>query len=219
VREAWIERARAVPIVDELTRRGHKLKRVGGEYIGPCPKCGGTGRFSVNPNKAVWNCRGCSIGGDVIDLVHHLDGGAFDDNVTTLAGPNNVAMLTKKTNGKTSGNGNGGHHAPLATEHPYRDETGALVHVVVRTKIDGRKAIKQKRPDPNNPKHWISNSQGCRVIPYKLPELIEAMPLALRGLSSALPNESAASFCRTCHPKAISLIGPTPTARVRNWTS
>jgi len=170
-RKAWIERARAVPIMDELTRRGIKLRRVGAEYVGPCPKCGGTDRFSVNPKKLVWNCRGCGTGGDVIDLVHHLDGGTFDDNVTTLAGPNNVTTLTKKTNG----DGNGGHHAPLVTEHPYHDEAGALVHVVVRTKIDGKKVIKQKRPDPNNPKHWISNTQGCRVIPYKLPELIEAI--------------------------------------------
>jgi DNA primase len=160
-RKAWIERARAVPIMDELTRRGIKLRRVGAEHVGPCPKCGGTDRFSVNPKKLVWNCRGCSTGGDVIDLVQHLDGGTFDDNVTTLAGKNNVTTLTKKTNGKTSGNGNGGH----VTEHPYRDEAGEVVHVVVRTNIDGQKAIKQRRPDPNNPKRWLNTTKGRRPDP------------------------------------------------------
>jgi hypothetical protein len=159
--------------MDELMRRGIKLRRVGAEYVGPCPKCGGTDRFSVNPNKAVWNCRGCSTGGDVIDLVHHLDGGTFDMNVTTLAGPNNVTTFVQKANGKANGK-----HAsaePVVTEHPYCDENGEIQFVVVRIEQDGKKTISQKRPDPNNPKHWISNTQGCRVIPYKLPELIEAI--------------------------------------------
>jgi len=41
-RQAWIDRARAVPIMHEIERRGIKLKRVGAEYIGPSPLCGGT---------------------------------------------------------------------------------------------------------------------------------------------------------------------------------
>jgi hypothetical protein len=34
-----IERARAVPIEDEVARRGIKLKRQGAELVGPCPVC------------------------------------------------------------------------------------------------------------------------------------------------------------------------------------
>jgi hypothetical protein len=26
---------------------GHRLRRCGGELVGPCPKCGGTNRFAV----------------------------------------------------------------------------------------------------------------------------------------------------------------------------
>jgi len=56
-REAWINKARAIPLMDEVERRGIKLKRVGVEYVGPCPLCGGDDRFAINADKAVWNCR------------------------------------------------------------------------------------------------------------------------------------------------------------------
>jgi phage/plasmid primase-like uncharacterized protein len=80
---AWIERARAAPIEQEIDRRGIRLKGRN-EKIGPCPVCGGTDRFSVNVLKAVWNCRGCSKGGDVIELVRHLDSCDFLTAIETL---------------------------------------------------------------------------------------------------------------------------------------
>ena len=36
--------------------------------------------------RQVWNCRGCRAGGDVINLVRHLDGSTFTQAVTTLCG-------------------------------------------------------------------------------------------------------------------------------------
>jgi hypothetical protein len=83
---AWIDRARAVPIEREIDRRGVKLKRVGAEHVGPCPKCDGEDRFAINPAKGVWNCRGCDTGGDVIKLVEHLDGVDFMHACEALAG-------------------------------------------------------------------------------------------------------------------------------------
>jgi hypothetical protein len=80
-----IDIAKAVRIEDEVARRGIKL--VGrGERVGPCPVCGGRDRFSINVKKQVWNCRGCAKGGDVVDLVQHLDGVDFKVAVVTLAG-------------------------------------------------------------------------------------------------------------------------------------
>jgi hypothetical protein len=81
-----IAHAKTVPIEDELARRGARLKRVGRELVGPCLACGGRDRFAVNIAKELWNCRGCAKGGDVIDLVRHLDGVDFIRAVTTLAG-------------------------------------------------------------------------------------------------------------------------------------
>jgi CHC2 zinc finger/Toprim domain len=81
-----IELAKAVPLEAELARRGAKLRRVGRELVGPCPVCGGTDRFAVNVVKQIWNCRGCQRGGDVIDLVQHIDDCSFPAAIRTLAG-------------------------------------------------------------------------------------------------------------------------------------
>src|SRR5262249_7229255 len=78
--------AKSVAIEAELARRGIMMKRAGRELVGPCLVCGGTDRFAVNIGKQVWNCRGCAKGGDVIDLVQHLDGTTFRKAVKTLSG-------------------------------------------------------------------------------------------------------------------------------------
>ena len=75
-RQLWKNRAKAVPIEDELARRGIALNgKV--ERAGPCPRCGGDDRFSINTAKQVFNCRQCGGRGDVIDLVRWLDGVDF----------------------------------------------------------------------------------------------------------------------------------------------
>jgi hypothetical protein len=74
----------AVPIEDEIGRRGIALRRCGVERIGPCPQCGGRDRFSINIKKQLWNCRGCGRGGDVIDLVRHLDGVGYKEALRIL---------------------------------------------------------------------------------------------------------------------------------------
>jgi putative DNA primase/helicase len=81
-----ITHAKAIPIEHELARRGHRLKRAGRELTGPCPVCGGTDRFSANTRKQLWNCRHCAKGGDIIDLVRHIDGVSVIDAVKTLTG-------------------------------------------------------------------------------------------------------------------------------------
>jgi phage/plasmid primase-like uncharacterized protein len=82
-----IDAAKAIPIEAEVARRGGLgLKRMGRELVGPCMRCGGRDRFSISMAKGVWNCRGCGRGGDVIDLVMHLDGVGHRDAVRTLTG-------------------------------------------------------------------------------------------------------------------------------------
>jgi hypothetical protein len=77
--------ARLVPVETEIARRGIKLRgKI--EQTGPCPRCGGTDRFSINTAKQVWNCRGCARGGDVIELVMHLDSVDFGDACRSLIG-------------------------------------------------------------------------------------------------------------------------------------
>jgi hypothetical protein len=98
-----VARARAVPIADEIHRRGIKLRRVGLELVGACPICGDGGkgsrsnRFAVHLRKNAWLCRRCQRGGGVVDLVMHLDGVGFKEAVAVLAGgkcPSPVAQRT-----------------------------------------------------------------------------------------------------------------------------
>jgi hypothetical protein len=89
-----IEYAKAIRLEDELGRRGIRLKRIGAELCGPCPVCGGHDRFAINLKRQLWNCRGCQRGGDVIELVRHIDGISFNEAIRTLAGDRPVIALT-----------------------------------------------------------------------------------------------------------------------------
>lgn len=82
--EEWVEEARKVLILDELTRRGIRMKGTV-ERSGPCPSCGGTDRFSINTRKNIFNCRGAG-GGNVIAMVEHLDSCSFMAACETLTG-------------------------------------------------------------------------------------------------------------------------------------
>jgi hypothetical protein len=70
-------RVRNADILAVAERLGARLKKVGGEWVGPCPRCGGRDRFAINPRKRLFNCRGCGVGGDVIDLLRFVTGSTF----------------------------------------------------------------------------------------------------------------------------------------------
>jgi Protein of unknown function (DUF3631) len=77
---------------------------------------------------------------------------------------------------------NGKDHAPGGNvrEFPYHDESGNVLFVVERregslTNGKAEKTIKQKRPDPDRPGKWIWNIKGIPIVPYRLPQLIEAI--------------------------------------------
>jgi hypothetical protein len=82
-----INYAKAHPIEDECARRGIRLKRVSAaERVGPCPRCGGDDRFSINIRKQLFNCRNRRKGGDVIAMVMWHDGVAFNAAMELLTG-------------------------------------------------------------------------------------------------------------------------------------
>jgi len=82
-----IERARETDLLETARRHGAVLKRVSAiEWAGPCSRCGGRDRFSINTRKRAFNCRCCGASGDVIELVRLLDGCDFREAVERLAG-------------------------------------------------------------------------------------------------------------------------------------
>jgi len=63
----------AADILAVAQRLGARLRKISAtEHAGPCPKCGGRDRFSVNVARGLFNCRRCNVGGDAIALARHL---------------------------------------------------------------------------------------------------------------------------------------------------
>jgi hypothetical protein len=67
-------------------------------------------------------------------------------------------------------------------EFPYEDENGNTLFVVERLENPAildegkpKKTIKQKRPDPKYPGKWIWNIEGVPIVPYRLPQIMEAI--------------------------------------------
>jgi hypothetical protein len=56
--EEWIEEARAMPIGKalDIVAPHHAISRRT-RFVGPCPGCGGTDRFSLNLKKNIFWCR------------------------------------------------------------------------------------------------------------------------------------------------------------------
>lgn len=166
--DAWIRHARSIRIEDELARRGFRL-RGQNERCGPCPVCGGDDRFSINVAKQVFNCRGCNTGGDVIDLVKHLDGVDFITACTTLTGET-------PPHAKPNGSGHAGTARPeVKAPHAnwiYKNEDGTPYLRVKRIDLpDGKKSYPQYRW---NGAGWETGKPAGPKIPYRLPELVNA---------------------------------------------
>lgn len=70
--DAWKEKAFQADILTMAKELGAKLKRAGSYWVGPCPTCGGTDRFSVNPGRRTFNCRPVG-GGNVVTMVRHIE--------------------------------------------------------------------------------------------------------------------------------------------------
>ena len=63
-----------------------KLTRKGGSYFGLCPFHNEkTGSFSVSPQKQMYYCFGCHVGGSAINFVMEMEHLEFKDAVKLLA--------------------------------------------------------------------------------------------------------------------------------------
>jgi putative DNA primase/helicase len=120
---ATIARARSVPVESEVAQRGICLKRNHKQLCGPCPLCGGTDRFNVDPRKNLWICRGCRTGGDVIALVRHLDGVSFAGAIETLTGEERKKLASGSP---AAGPRDGGDRAAVLEERRQSKVAAAL---------------------------------------------------------------------------------------------
>jgi AAA domain/CHC2 zinc finger len=165
----WVERAKAGNIGAILAARNIVLKGRHGQLAGPCPNCGGTDRFAVDLNRQIFNCRGCGAsGGGVINFVRFLDGVGFIPACEIITGEkrpdDSLKVYTSKPRPK---------RGTFVCAYSYHDAFETERYQVVR--YADPKSFSQRRPDPARPGAWIENLQGVDLVPYRLPELIEAI--------------------------------------------
>ncbi len=87
--DADIERARSVPIQSLVAHL--RLRKVGRELCGPCPRCAGVDRFAISLTKQVFHCRGCLATGGVIDLAMFLHDVGFAEAIAILCGTPSIS--------------------------------------------------------------------------------------------------------------------------------
>ena len=183
--DAWVARARAVPIEDEAASRGIKLKGRGTHRAGPCPVCGGVDRFSLNIKKQVFHCRGCKRAGNTIALVEFCEGVDFTRACEILTGEP-PPKAKPKANGKDRG-AKPARKIQVA-EFLYHDSDGRLALSVLRYEFvtsngshvldehgKRKKEFAQRRPDPQRPSAWIWNAEHVPPLIYELPKVLEAV--------------------------------------------
>lgn len=86
-----LSEARAIALPELAESLALELRRVGSEFVGPCPDCGGDDRFAISVPKNVFNCRKCGAKGDAIALVMLTKGCDFGAALDYLCGAREVA--------------------------------------------------------------------------------------------------------------------------------
>jgi hypothetical protein len=130
---------------------------------------GTRGSMSVDLVKGVWTDHEVGQGGGVLDLVARETGlhgeACFQWVVDEHFLPNGDG---RKRDERQAGRGR------IVNTYPYQDEGGQLLFEVVRF---DPKDFRQRRPDATRPHGWDWSTRGVRQVPYRLPELLEALAL------------------------------------------
>ena len=85
-------------IVDVISQYVH-LKRSGRNYFGLCPFHNEKSpSFSVSPDKQIFHCFGCGVGGNVFSFLSKIENISFIEAVQNLAARANIALPTLENN-------------------------------------------------------------------------------------------------------------------------
>jgi AAA domain len=118
------------------------------------------GSFCVDLQKGVWSDHETGQGGGVLDLIERETGLKGADRIRWLEREGFIRPCEDRRPFK------------IVARYDYRDEGSALLFQVCR--LDP-KDFRQCRQDPHGKDIW--SVQGIRQVPYKLPDLIEAISL------------------------------------------
>lgn len=121
---------------------------------------GTRGSLAIDLRKDTWFDHEANTGGGVLDLITFKTGLQGVDRSQWLREQGFEEQRRSK--------------GVIVAVFPYEDETGEELFQVV--KFDP-KDFRQRRRDKSKPGGWIWSIKGVRQVPYRLPELIEALSL------------------------------------------
>ena len=149
---------------------------------------GSHGSLSVDFESGQFYDHEHNVGGGVLDLIGHKTG---CDHSGAMLWLRTQGLLINELPASAQVNGKDRTGEPkkiIAAEFSYSDASGTLMFVVERIEYqdangakvlarDGKakKSYRQKRPDPYRPGHWLWNMDGVPALPFRLPELTEAI--------------------------------------------
>jgi AAA domain len=133
------------------------------------------GSMSVDLEKGTWYDHEAQAGGGVLDLVKSRK--SFSETRDALAWLDEQGYLngkhpTHRANAGRTGEARGPALGVEIAHYDYVDEAGSLLFQVVRYEP---KNFRQRRPDGNG--GWVWQIGNARQVPYRLPELQEALAL------------------------------------------
>jgi hypothetical protein len=131
---------------------------------------GSHGSLSVDLVQGVWSDHEAKEGGGVLDLLKRE---------LKLEGKAAIEWLNREVGGefedRRQPQEKRGEVRPLkriVATYDYVDERGELIFQTVRFEP---KTFSQRRPDPDSPGAWVWSVKGVRQVPYRLPEVLDAV--------------------------------------------
>ncbi len=88
---------------------------------------------------------------------------------------------------------------PIAV-YDYHDTDGRLIFQVCRYQTSTEKTFKQRRPDPKNPRKWIWSIKGISLLPYHLPQLLQAENVFVVEGEKDVATLECLGLIATCNP-------------------
>jgi len=93
ISEQSIEKVRQAADIVEVVSTHVELKQRGRNFFGLCPFHGEkTPSFSVNPDKQIYKCFGCGVGGGSINFIMEIESLEFPDAIKKLAQTFNIVL-------------------------------------------------------------------------------------------------------------------------------
>ena len=132
---------------------------------------GRNGSLSVDLVKGYWYTHEGTTGGGTLDLITYKQGGDRSSAMAWLRSKGFVKEAAPKTNGHDKRT-NGAYLGRVAATYDYTDEAGKLIYQVVRYEP---KNFRQRAPDGAGGWQWTV--KGVRSVPYRLPDIQEAIAL------------------------------------------